>query len=39
LIPHVQRLKAAGAGRFSLYHLGLAPAWRQELFASLTAVL
>jgi len=33
LIPHVQRLKAAGASRFSLYHLGLAPAWRQELFA------
>jgi hypothetical protein len=35
LIPHVQRLKAAGASRFSLYHLGLAPAWRQELFAAI----
>jgi hypothetical protein len=35
LIGHVQRLKAAGASRFSLYHLGLAPAWRQELFAEI----
>jgi hypothetical protein len=35
LIPHVQRLRAAGADRFSLYHLGLAPAWRQELFKEL----
>jgi hypothetical protein len=35
LIPHVQRLKAAGASRFSLYHLGLAPAWRQQLFAEI----
>ena len=33
--PHVQRLKAAGADRFSLYHLGLAPAWRQDLFATI----
>ncbi len=32
LPEHVQRLKAAGASRISLYHLGLAPAWRQELF-------
>jgi hypothetical protein len=35
LIPHVRRLQAAGASRFSLYHLGLAPAWRQELFATI----
>ena len=35
LVPHVQRLKTAGASRFSLYHLGLAPAWRQELFATI----
>jgi hypothetical protein len=35
LIPHVLRLKAAGASRFSLYHLGLAPQWRQELFAKI----
>jgi hypothetical protein len=35
LIAHVHRLKAAGAARFSLYHLGLAPAWRQELFAEI----
>jgi hypothetical protein len=34
LVPHVQRLKAAGASRFSLYHLGLAPRWRQKLFAA-----
>jgi hypothetical protein len=33
LIPHMQRLKDAGARGFSLYHLGLAPAWRQELFS------
>jgi hypothetical protein len=26
---HLARLKAAGAGRLSLYHLGLAPRWRQ----------
>jgi hypothetical protein len=26
---HLTRLKAAGAGRLSLYHLGLAPRWRQ----------
>jgi hypothetical protein len=32
---HVRRLKEAGASRLSLYHLGLAPAWRQELFATL----
>ncbi|BCY11407.1 hypothetical protein [Actinoplanes sp. L3-i22] len=33
--PHVQALRAAGATRLSLYHLGLAPAWRQELFTAL----
>jgi hypothetical protein len=33
LIPHVRRLKDAGARGLSLYHLGLAPAWRQELFS------
>jgi hypothetical protein len=35
LAGHVRRLKEAGASRLSLYHLGLAPAWRQELFATL----
>jgi hypothetical protein len=35
LPAHVRRLKEAGASRLSLYHLGLAPAWRQELFATL----
>ncbi|GAA2705839.1 hypothetical protein [Actinoplanes palleronii] len=30
--PHVTALQAAGASRLSLYHLGLAPAWRQDLF-------
>jgi hypothetical protein len=35
LIPHIQRLKAAGASRFSLYHLGLAPLGRQELFTTI----
>jgi hypothetical protein len=30
--PHVRRLVAAGASRISLYHLGLAPRWRQPLF-------
>ena len=33
--PHVQALRDAGAGRLSLYHLGLAPAWRQELFTTI----
>jgi len=33
LIPHVRRLRDAGARGLGLYHLGLAPAWRQELFA------
>jgi hypothetical protein len=35
IVPHVRRLQAAGASRFSLYHLGLAPTWRQELFAKI----
>lgn len=35
LADHVQRLRAAGASRFSLYHLGLAPAWRQQLFTEI----
>jgi hypothetical protein len=39
LLPHVLRLRAAGASRFSLYHLGLAPAWRQDLFATIASVL
>jgi hypothetical protein len=32
VLPHVQRLVAAGASRISLYHLGLAPRGRQEVF-------
>ena len=39
LVPHVHRLKAAGAARFSLYHLGLAPGGRQELFARVAAAI
>ncbi len=39
LVPHVLGLKAAGASRFSLYHLGLAPAWRQGLFATIAAAV
>jgi hypothetical protein len=39
LVPHVQRLKAAGATRFSLYHLGLAPRGRQDLFATIAAAI
>jgi hypothetical protein len=35
LVPHVRRLAAAGATRLSLYHLGLAPRRRQDLFAVL----
>ena len=30
-----QALLDAGASRLSLYHLGLAPAWRQGLFADI----
>ena len=37
LLPHVQRLKTAGATGFSLYHLGLAPRGRQDLFATIAA--
>jgi hypothetical protein len=32
LPAHVARLRAAGATGLSLYHLGLAPSWRQPLF-------
>jgi hypothetical protein len=39
LEEHVRRLHAAGASRFSLYHLGLAPSWRQDLFATLAAAV
>ncbi|WP_431880315.1 hypothetical protein [Micromonospora marina] len=35
LAEHVRRLRDAGATRFSLYHLGLAPAWRQRLFVDI----
>ncbi|MEH0935412.1 hypothetical protein [Micromonospora psammae] len=35
LADHVRRLRGAGATRFSLYHLGLAPAWRQRLFVEI----
>jgi len=35
LPEHVRRLRAAGATRLSLYHLGLAPQWRQGLLADL----
>ncbi|GAA4902263.1 hypothetical protein LX16_0274 [Stackebrandtia albiflava] len=36
---HVRRLAAAGATRFSLYHLGLAPAWRQDWFTDIREAL
>jgi hypothetical protein len=39
LPEHARRLKAAGASRFSLYHLGLAPRWRQRLFTDLIAAV
>lgn len=39
LTEHARRLKAAGASRFSLYHLGLAPRWRQRLFPDLIAAV
>jgi hypothetical protein len=39
LVPHVRALQAAGASRISLYHLGLAPAWRQDLFATIAAAV
>lgn len=37
VVAHGQRLVAAGARRLSLYHLGLAAAWRQPLFTQLCA--
>ncbi|GIG66556.1 hypothetical protein [Phytomonospora endophytica] len=37
VLPHVERLVAAGARRLSLYHLGLAPRWKQPLFAEVVA--
>ncbi|MEV6969053.1 hypothetical protein AB0M47_28450 [Hamadaea sp. NPDC051192] len=39
VVAHGQRLVAAGADRISLYHLGLAAAWRQPLFTQLVAAL
>jgi hypothetical protein len=39
VVAHGQRLVAAGAQRLSLYHLGLAAAWRQPLFTQLVAAL
>lgn len=38
VIPHVRRLVAAGASRVSLYHLGLAPRWRQPLLRQVLEV-
>jgi hypothetical protein len=35
LIYHARRLMFAGASRLSLYHLGLAPQWRQRYLAEL----
>jgi hypothetical protein len=35
LVRHVRGLVDAGAASLSLYHLGLAPAWRQRLFAEI----
>jgi len=35
LPAHIRRLVAAGASRLSLYHLGLAPRWRQRLFSDI----
>lgn len=37
VLPHTDRLVAAGARRLSLYHLGLAPRWRQALFGEIAA--
>jgi hypothetical protein len=39
VVEHGRRLVAAGAKRLSLYHLGLAPAARQPLFAQLISAL
>jgi hypothetical protein len=38
LPAHVRRMVAAGARGLSLYHLGLAPRWRQPLFTQVTDV-
>jgi hypothetical protein len=38
-LPHLSRLRDAGASRFSLYHLGLAPPWRRELLAKAAAAI
>jgi hypothetical protein len=35
LVRHARALVDAGASRLNLYHLGLAPAWRQPLFADI----
>jgi len=35
LVYHARRLMFAGASRLSLYHLGLAPQWRQRYLAEL----
>lgn len=39
LTDHVRRLAVAGASRFSLYHLGLAPRWRLRLFTEILETL
>jgi hypothetical protein len=39
VVPHVQRLVAAGASRISLYHLGLAPRPRQPIFRAVVEAL
>ncbi|MGN9809454.1 hypothetical protein ACTMSW_08855 [Micromonospora sp. BQ11] len=38
IADHVRRLRDAGVTRFSLYHLGLAPAWRQRHFLEIMKV-
>lgn len=35
LVRHARTLVEAGASGLSLYHLGLAPAWRQSIFADI----
>jgi hypothetical protein len=35
LTAHLRRLRAAGARDLALYHLGLAPAWRQSLITNI----
>ncbi|WP_250036611.1 hypothetical protein [Paractinoplanes maris] len=39
LVRHAKALVGAGAAGLSLYHLGLAPAWRQGLFADILGAL